>query len=179
MSDCTAGIRAKGLDTTGVTEQLAAKMYNNVGGHYLAIVDLRVAFHGEDDDGNRKVTLVIDQIEPVIDGKLNGALVEHVRQINAALHRNRMLAENGPQLPIDGQDVEPTVEQVLAARAGLIGTDDKGEPILLEDDPDEDDETPPAGDWDYPASEGHDVKPITTIDDPFTAHHNEVEPATT
>ena len=168
MTDTTAQIRAKGLDSTGVTEQLAAKMYNNVGGHYLAIVDLRVAFHGEDDDGNKRVQLVIDQVEPVVDGKLNGALVDHVREINAALHRNRMLAENGPTLPLDGESTS-SVEEVLAAGPALIDHDDEG-PKLSD-----------ADDWEYPGPEGDKDTPpprdVDTVDDPFLARDQ--EPAAT
>lgn len=155
----TAAIRAKGLDSTGITEELAARMYNNVGGHYLAIVDLKVAFHGEDDDSNRKVALVIDQIEPVIDGKLNGAIVDHVRDIQAALHRNRMLAENGPQLPLDGQPTAPSTTEVLEQGKGVVGRDDQG-PVILDDSPDDES-------WEYDHPEGTSVSSLPTVEDPF------------
>ena len=141
MTDTTAKIRAKGLDSTGVTTDLARKMWDSVGGHYVAIVDLQVKRRSENDDGDRTVELVVDQIEPVIDGGLNGTLVDHVRTIQAALHRNRMLAENGPQLPIDGDEPEPTVKDVLAHGLSLVGNDDDG-PVLWDGHVDDDDDDP-------------------------------------
>lgn len=126
MTDTTAKIRAKGLDATGVTKTLARTMHANVGGHYLAIVDLRVVRQLNDDDGSHGVELVIDQIEPVVDGKLNGALIDHVRDIQAALYRNRKLAEGDEELPLE-DGPEPKVRDIIAQGEGLFDTGDRAD----------------------------------------------------
>lgn len=173
MTDTKGNIRARKLGNTGITEDILTRIANAKGGRVLAIVDLKVAFHGEDDDSNRKVALVIDQIEPVIDGKLNGAIVDHVRDIQAALHRNRMLAENGPQLPLDGQPTAPSTAEVLEQGKGVVGRDDEGPVILDDEDGDitgeEDDEDGDiAGEpWEYDQPEGDASLP--TVEDPFLA----------
>jgi hypothetical protein len=135
MSDTTAKIRGKGLEHTGVTEDHAAHMYNNIGGHYVGVVDLKVVRHSVDDQGNRSVELVIDTIEVAP----NDDTAEHIRRLTRAFHYERGLAVNGgDQLPIEGND-EPTVEQVRAAGAALEILDDD-EDDNLDDDPDVDEE---------------------------------------
>lgn len=141
MSDTTAKIRAKGLQSTGVTEDLARRMYAN-GGHYLAIVDLKVARTIENlDEGTDAVELVIDAIEPVVDGKLDGTLVDHVRNIQAALYRNRKLHEEGEELPLGDQDgPTPSVKDVLAQGVGLLDDLPAEGDVPAPDGPDGEDE---------------------------------------
>lgn len=111
MTDTTATINAKGLDATGITEDIAAELFHKVGTHLIAIVDLQVVDkHGPNVKGKRKVTLSIDGIEPALDDNL----AEHLRELTRTLYYNRQVATNGPTL--DGGD-EPSVDQVLAAGA--------------------------------------------------------------
>jgi hypothetical protein len=191
MSDTTAKIRGKGLEHTGVTEEHANHMYNNIGSHYVGVVDLKVVQHSVDDKGKRTVELVIDTIEVAP----NDDTAEHIRRLTRAFHYERGLAVNGgDQLPIEGND-EPTVEQVRAAgreheidpeaderaAAELEGTDtddeDPGEPptegatydhdLKVWIDADGNTVTAePAGDpWEYPQPEG--TAPDRPVDDPF------------
>lgn len=140
MTDTNVKIRAKGCANTGVTDELATKLYSNKGGRIMAIVELKVDETHEKADGDRKVDLVITELEPVVDGKLNGRLDEHVRTIQAALYRNRALLQNGGEtLPFEEGGEEPTVEGVLAAGRALVDVDEDGNPELWdgEDDPGE------------------------------------------
>lgn len=126
MTDTNVKIRAKGCASTGVTDDLATQMYANKGSRYMAIIELKVEETHEKADGDRKVDLIITELEPVVDGKLNGTLDEHVRTIQAALYRNRKLVEDGQTLPFDSQGDEPTVEGVIAAGRALVEEDEDG-----------------------------------------------------
>lgn len=132
----TAKVRAKGLAATGVTEDLAAQMFNTKGSRYLAIVELKVDEVHEKSDGDRRVDLVIEELEPVVDGKLNGALDEHVRTIWKALYENRLRAGAGPddQLPLDPDDgPAPKVADIIAAGDALVEKDAHGEAVGIWD----------------------------------------------
>lgn len=135
MTDNLAKINAKGCDGTGLTEELARKLFDNPGLHLMAIVELKPGTRHIKADGQHVVDLEINTIEPVVDGKLNGRLDEHVRTIQAALYRNRALMENGEQLPLEPGDDEPTVEGVLQAGAALVETNAEGVPVLWDGDP--------------------------------------------
>lgn len=113
MPDITASIRRKGLETTGVTEELASKMFHNVGGYYMAIVELKVKQpHGPDDEGQCKVDLVLTQVEPATSESLDA----HLRELTRTLDFSRRLTAIDAQLTIDTrEDLEPTVEAVTAA----------------------------------------------------------------
>lgn len=109
-ADYTAKIRAKGLDATGVTEQLAAEMFRNKGRHYIAIVELRVDETHEKADGARKVDLVLTQVEPASSVDLE----EHLRELTRVGYLNRQRADG--QLAIDESlGSERTVADVLAS----------------------------------------------------------------
>ena len=127
MTDTNVKILAKGCASTGVTDDLASEMFNAKGRRYMAIVEVKVRKTHEDDDGNRDVDLSIESFEPVVDGKLNGAVEEAVRRIERALFMNRRIAEGDPELPLDEDQQEPSVPEVLAAAAALVETDDAGE----------------------------------------------------
>lgn len=132
----TAKVRAKGLAATGVTEDLASQMFNTKGSRYLAIVELKVDEVHEKSDGDRRVDLIIEELEPVVDGNLNGALDEHVRTIWKALYENRLRAGNGPdeQLPLDPDDgPAPKVADIIAAGDALVEKDDDGDPVGIWD----------------------------------------------
>lgn len=112
MTDTTAGIAAKGLDGTGFTEDLSAELFNKVGSHMMAIVDLQVVDRsGPNVKGKRKVHLIIDGIEPATDDNL----AEHLRELRRVCHYNRKLdGHTGTTTQGD----ERTVDDVLAAGAG-------------------------------------------------------------
>lgn len=111
MTDTTAGIAAKGLDGTGFTEELAAELFNRVGSHMMAIVDLQVVDRsGPNVKGKRKVQLVIDGIEPATDDNL----AEHLRELRRVCHYNRKLDGHTGTTT---QGEERTVDDVLAAGA--------------------------------------------------------------
>lgn len=110
MTDTTAKIRAKGLDSTGVTEEIANNLYANKGKRIVAIVELHAVERHEKADGTRRVDLVLEQVEPAVDD----AAAEYLRELTRAMYVNRQQAQG--QLAIDGTlDNEPTVEGVLAA----------------------------------------------------------------
>jgi hypothetical protein len=112
MTDTTAGIAAKGLDATGFTEDLAAELFNRVGSHIMAIVDLQVVDRsGPNVKGKRKVHLIIDGIEPATDE----TLAEHLRELTRTLYYNRKLDGHTATTT---QGEERTVDDVLAAGAG-------------------------------------------------------------
>lgn len=134
MTDTTAKIRAKGLDATGVTEEIADEMYAHKGKHYMAIVELNVDETHDRADGKRKVDLVFTQVEPALDDRLD----EHLRELTRTLHYNRKLHSPDEQLQIDTlDDVEPTVEGVVAAGQHFIAAHDDELPDP-EDEPDDD-----------------------------------------
>lgn len=109
-SDYTAKIRAKGLDATGVTEQLAAEMYRNKGRHYMVIAEVKVDETHEKADGNRKVDLVLTLVEPATDS----ALEEHLRELTRVGYLNRQQSDG--QLAIDQSlGAERTVADVLSS----------------------------------------------------------------
>jgi hypothetical protein len=177
MPETTAKIRAKGLDTTGVTEDIANQMYAHRGKHYMAIVEVKVEETHEKADGTKKVDLILTQVEPAASDDLD----EHLRELVRTLYYNRGTGDQ----PTLGQGTdEPTVEKVLAAGAkhrphpfvsGGVGDDDK--PIcdvcgLLEaaavhsaqgtlPDPFEI-PAEPEDPWDYPEPEGADAQLTTT-----------------
>jgi len=106
MTDTTATINAKGLDATGITEEIAADLFHKVGTHLIAIVDLQVVDkHGPNVKGKRKVTLSIDGIEPALDKNV----AEHLRELTRTMYFNRQVDQ-----PLDGGE-ERTVDDVLAA----------------------------------------------------------------
>lgn len=109
MTDTTASVNAKGLDATGFTEEIAGDLFNKVGTHIMAIVDLQVVDkHGPNVKGKRKVVLSIDGIEPAVDDNL----AEHLRELTRTLYFNRQTSEDQPTLD---ESTEPDLETVLAA----------------------------------------------------------------
>lgn len=123
MTDYTAKIRAKGLDATGVTEELAQQMYNTLGKSTLAIVELKHSRQIHDADGDRAVELVLTLVEP----STNPDLDAHLRELTRTMHQNRVLQSRDDQLQIEtGEDLEPKVEDVIrAGQHHIAQTDDE------------------------------------------------------
>jgi hypothetical protein len=114
-NEYAASIRSKGCDNTGITEEIAKKMYNTLERGTYAIVRLKHVRQINDTTAGRKVELVIEEIEPSQDPTLD----EHLQQLMRTIHQNRVLHSDGQQLTIDGpDDLEPSVEQVIKARQG-------------------------------------------------------------
>jgi hypothetical protein len=67
MPDTTGRIRAKALDTTGMTEAMLDKDWGHGAGRTrMAVVELRtVEPHGPNLDGKKRIDYVIESIEPV------------------------------------------------------------------------------------------------------------------
>jgi hypothetical protein len=121
VTDYTARIRAKGLDATGVTEAIARKLYDNLGTYTMAIVELRAEKRFDDADGSHGVELVLTQVEPSEDGRLD----DHLRNLTKALHTNRVLNSEDQQLQLDtADDISPKVTDVIAAGQDLEGDQD-------------------------------------------------------
>lgn len=110
MPDITAKIRAKGCADTGVTEAIAQQLYASKGRRMMAIVELRSVERHEKADGERRVDVVLTQVEPATDD----LLAEHLRELTRTMYFNRQLAE-GTQPTLDGDGIEPKVADVLAA----------------------------------------------------------------
>lgn len=109
MTDTTAKIRAKGLDGTGFTEDLASRLYDRVGYNLSAIVKLQVVDkHGPNLDGKRGIELVITGLEVAEDPTLD----EHLNELTRTLYFNRGL-EGHTGTTTEGQ--ERTVADVLAS----------------------------------------------------------------
>lgn len=167
----TAKIRAKGLSATGVTEDLAAQMFNSKGSRYMAIVELKVDEVHEKSDGDRRVDLVIAELEPVVDGDLNGQLDEHVRDIWKALYENRLRTSpaGDDQLPLDPDDgPAPAVADIIQQGQPFIVDEDEDDLDDTEDDADEDTDDV-EDDQDDQDDEASDTATVTTVPNPFAS----------
>lgn len=140
MPDTTAKIRAKGLDTTGVTEELANQMFAHPGKHYMLIVEAKVEEVHRKVDGTQRVDLVLTQVEPATDERLD----EHLRELTRTLYYNRGLNDAQPQLG-DDNGPDPKISDVIRDGQALVERDENGEPIGLWDG---DDDEPPTRDID-------------------------------
>lgn len=176
--DYAATIRGKGLDGTGVTEDIAKAMYHSKGSRTLAIVELVHKRQVDDEDTGRKVELAISLLEPSTSAELD----DHLRELTRTLHQNRVLKSKDDQLQIDTlDDLEPTVDGVIAAgKQHIAETDDElpepeeppiegatydhdakqwigadGDPVASE----------PDAAWEYDATEG--TREPVTVPNPF------------
>lgn len=107
-NDVTAKIAAKGCTNTGITEELATKLYDQLGRKTIAIIELVSEARTEKRDGKETVTLSVLTIEPAP----NQTTEDHLRELARAFHYERQLAEDDTQLRID-DNIEPTVSDVL------------------------------------------------------------------
>lgn len=142
MTDTNVTINGKrGCSDTGITEELATKLFvaadNKNVAELVAIVRFKTEMsHKAADGSTRKVDLTIVDVEPVVDGKLNGQLVEHVREIQAALFRNRALASGKDDtLPFGEEDgPAPKVADLVQQGAAFLDENDEGEKVLHQPD---------------------------------------------
>lgn len=122
MTDTTAQIAAKGCQSTGITEELAVKMHDQLGKKLMAIVELESVSRTENSEGKSTVQLRILSVEPATQQIAD----DHLRNFQRALYYERGVADGQPQLP--GDEPEPTVKEVAEARGeALLQRDDAGE----------------------------------------------------
>lgn len=106
----TAKIASKGCNGTGITEDLAQTLHNQLGRKVLAVVELVAETRSEKRNGDESVSLSILTVEPAP----NGITEDHLRELARSFHYERQLADG--QLQIEtGDDIEPKVADVLAA----------------------------------------------------------------
>jgi hypothetical protein len=104
--DYVAKIRAKGCANTGITEEIARELHARPGRRIMAIVELKVVERHEKAEGQNRVDLVIEQVEPAMDQILD----DHLRELTRTIYQNRVLLRGRPAADRDGADVEPSVE---------------------------------------------------------------------
>lgn len=122
MTDTTAKIRAKGCETTGLTEDLARKLWDaGAGKHFMAVVELRVEEpHGPNSEGKRRLDLVIDLLEPAV----HPIAEDHLRNFQRSLYYERKLLSEGDQPTLESvDDAEPSVEARVAEQASVVHHD--------------------------------------------------------
>lgn len=116
----TAKIRAKGLDATGVTEDIARSMSARLGAHTLMIVEVNHSAVTTTDDGDTQVALNITTCEPV-----PVELEDTVRDLQRALYRQR--PEVAGQIAMTGVGDGPNPEEAATAVNAHIERDESGE----------------------------------------------------
>jgi hypothetical protein len=121
----TAKIAAKGTKGTGITEDLAATLHDNLGKTIVAVVEITAETRSENRKGDETVGLSIGTIEVAPDGMA----ADHVRELARSFHYERRLAEDGPTLPTPGDDIEPKVADVLAAGKALAPHTFEADPV--------------------------------------------------
>lgn len=110
MTECTAKIAAKGCSATGITEDLAKTLHDQLGRKVVAVVELVSETRSEKRDGKETVVLSILTIEPAP----NSATEDHLRELARSFHYERQLADGQLELT---DSLEPKVSDVLAAGA--------------------------------------------------------------
>lgn len=105
----TANIASKGTKSTGLTEQIAQTLHDTLGKTVVAIVEITSEARTEKKNGDEQVKLALGMIEIAP----NGMTEDHLRELARSFHYERQLADGQPTL--DGDDIEPKVNDVLAA----------------------------------------------------------------
>lgn len=185
MPDTTAKIRSKGLDATGVTEEIAQQLFAHKGKHFMAIVELKVDELHDKTDGKQRVDLVITQVEPAWDSP---QLEDHLRELTRTMYYNRKVDDGQPTLP-DSGGPDPKIGDVIGQGAALMVSDEQladlekleaGEDLSYDDEaedaPDEqpvdDDDQPQSNVFAMPFGDGQDGG---RRDDPITDPHTFVD----
>jgi hypothetical protein len=153
----TASINAKGTNDTGITDDMIKSLHDNLGKAIVAVVEIRSESRVENLKGDEKVNLVIQTLEPATSSDAE----DYLRQFARSMHRQRQVESPDHQPAIDTlDDVEPTVEEVIAAGQDHVAhTDDElPDPDPETDDPGEDGD--PDGPWDEGYPEDADAHPV-------------------
>lgn len=112
MSTTAAKIAALNkTENTGITPELARKMYDKLGSKHIAIVEFKVDERTEGDDDSHTVKLEIRAVEPADDLDTD----EYLRTLQRSLYFKR-----NPQPALTAKDsTEPSVDEVLATGGEL------------------------------------------------------------
>lgn len=114
--DYTGTIKNKRLKNTGFTEDILRKAHTRPGRRIMAIVELVVDDAHNKHDAPNHVDFTIEQVVPFLEDRDES----HLRQLTRSSHQQRILNSDGEQLSIEtGDDVEPSVEKIIAAREAV------------------------------------------------------------
>lgn len=113
----TAKIRSKGLDGTGVDEDVAQSMYSKMGSATLAIVELEHVERHDKSNGDHMVHLAIGFCEPITDADLE----DTVRRLVRSIYHDRKAA-SGDALPGVDED-RRTTKEIASGLDAQVGPD--------------------------------------------------------
>lgn len=124
MPDTTGRIRAKALDTTGMTEAMLDKDWSaGAGRTRMAVVELRtVEPHGPNLDGKKRIDYVIESIEPV-----PSAHEDRVREFQRGLFLARPEVEGQAVLSGTAGESSDTLDNAAAGIDAAIERDESGQ----------------------------------------------------
>lgn len=125
----TAKIAAKGTKSTGITEDIAKRLHDSLGKTVVAIVEITSEARTEKKSGDEEVKLSLGMIEVAP----NTMTEDHLRELARSFHYERQLADGQPTL--DGDDIEPKVNDVLAAGQQFRPHPYLASTLSTEDDP--------------------------------------------
>ncbi len=173
-TDTIAALKGRSLNKTGVTERLARSYAHQLGVEHIAIVRYSGNSLITDADGQQKVVLAIDSFEPVIDPNDDGAITDMIRNLEAALYRNRAQADGQATIDDELDGPAPTVNDVLTNGRALLEEDDEGPKLWDGNTDQEPDELENEGDGELGYYAPHELgeendeeRPVATIPDPF------------
>lgn len=132
----TAKIASKGCNGTGITDEITERL--RLGQTLVVVAELVVEAHHEKRNGDEAVVLNILNLEPAT----KDFVEDYLRNMQRALHYERKLIEDGPQLQVPGDHDEASVDDVMAQGKGVL-TEEDGEPRLLTDDLEHEDDPVP------------------------------------
>lgn len=130
MPDTTGRIRAKALDTTGMTEAMLEKDWaGGAGRTRMAVVELRsVEPHGPNLDGKKRIDYVIESIEPV-----PAVHEDRVREFQRGLFLSRPEVEGQAVLAGTAGESSDALDQAAAGLDAAIERDDDGNVVSIWD----------------------------------------------
>jgi hypothetical protein len=175
MPDTTAKIRSKGLDATGVTEELAEKLFAHKGKHLMAIVELKVDEIHDKTDGKQRVDLVITQVEPADDSTTEGKMLEdHLRELTRTTYYNRKVAggKDGQLALPDADGPDPKIGDVIDRGNALRLTEEQLADLAEQEAAADEAE---AEDDDGPAYDDEDERDVDDVDLPDEQPSNVVQ----
>lgn len=163
MPDTTGRIRAKALDTTGLTEGMLEKDWaGGAGRTRMAIVELRsVEPHGPNLDGKKRIDYVIESIEPVPE-----RYDETMRAFQRGLFSQRPDQEGQATLKGTSEVEAEQLEGAAQALGAAVERDDDGAPVGIWDgDPDTPITTGPEGGAEVKVPAKKPGSPFTVVTD--------------
>ena len=130
MPDTTGRIRAKALDTTGMTEAMLEKDWaGGAGRTRMAVVELRsVEPHGPNLDGKKRIDYVIESIEPV-----PAAHEGRVREFQRGLFLARPEVEGQAVLSGTAGESSDALDAAAAGLDAAVERDDDGKVVGIWD----------------------------------------------